>query len=164
MRTPSDTDTEPMTSTPQERRSNRGFWVIAGSLALVGAAIAIGTIVTRPDPPSEDAQVNLRVAAEAVEIIVDEQGSLAEADADELRVVELTLDFVPGGQSSTRPTEISVDAGSERWIGAAMTADGRCALLGIEASGQEFSSLGPAGDQGPCTADSYAPPAGTTTP
>ncbi|MEX2274627.1 MAG: hypothetical protein WEA10_03540 [Actinomycetota bacterium] len=157
MRTPPGVDTQPVPPDTLERRSNRGFWVIAGALALAGVAIAIGTIVSRPEPPSASAQTNLRVAVDAARIVEEEQGSLAEADAGELQVVELTLDFVPGDEASTRPTQISVDARSDRWLGVALGADGRCAFLGVVATGEaELSGLGPAERNRPCTAESYA--------
>jgi hypothetical protein len=111
------------------RSGNRGFWVIAAALAIAAAVVVIAALVTRPDPPSGRATDNLEVALNAARIVREESGTWAEATAQELRVVELTLDFVPGGETSTGPTVISVQPGDETWVATARASDGLCHVI-----------------------------------
>lgn len=106
------------------RRSNAPFWTIVGAFALAGTVILVGTLLSRPDPPSQDAATNLRTAADAARVVEESRGSLGDATADELLVVEVRLDFVEAGEPSTRPSEISVEPGPDRWVGAALDQDG----------------------------------------
>ena len=134
---------------PATRRSNVPFWVIVGAFALAGIVILLGALLSRPDPPSEDAATNLRTAADAARVVEESRGSLGEATADELLVVEVRLDFVDADEPSTRPSEISVEPGADRWVGAALDEDGTtCHVLEL----RQDASIQRTVPAGPCTA------------
>jgi len=135
-------------------RTNRPFWVIAALLTLAAGAVIIAAVLTRPDPPSGRAVNNLEVALAAARIVREESGTWADATAEELRVVELTLDFVPPGSASTGPTVVSVSSDEESWRAVARADNGACRAIEVDDEDVFRYSVG----QTPaCAAGSVAP-------
>jgi hypothetical protein len=138
-------------------RSNRGFWVIAAALAMAGAVVVAGAVLTRPQPPGSSARLNLERAVRAANIVQREGGSYAAATAEEMGVVELTLTFVPGDRPSDGPTVVSVHAEGDAWIAAALASDGSCRSVRVEANGSGGLAIERALETGaPCSADAVA--------
>jgi hypothetical protein len=127
------------------RRSNRGFWLIFGWLALGTTVVIAGALLARPDRRNEEARENLRAALAAAGLVREEAGSYAAATAEELGVVDVTLTFVPGDRASTGPLEVSVHATDDTVAAAALDPDGTCYWIRDGEDGTRF------GTGSPCT-------------
>ncbi|MEX0754678.1 MAG: hypothetical protein WD556_06105 [Actinomycetota bacterium] len=134
-------------------RSNRGFWILAGGFLVAAIVVAVGAIVTRPDPLSRDVVTNLDAAADAAQIVRDERGTWGAATPEELGVVDLQLRFVEGTVASNDPTTISVAGTDGRWLGVARADDGVCRAIEVDDTGRTRSDL-PQVD--PCSANATA--------
>jgi hypothetical protein len=135
------------------QRSNRGFWLIAGGLLIAGLVIVVGALLTSPDPPSTSAKANLELSLRAARIARSKAGTYAAATADELGVIEVRLMFVPGDRPSTGPAQVSVHAGLDAWMAAALASNGGCRWIRVDGP----SDLVVRGaSQGVCSGDSIA--------
>jgi hypothetical protein len=133
-RAPSGDAGDPGVPAAATRRSNRGFWIIAAALGIVGAFVVVGAILTRPEPPGSSARLNLERAVRAANIVQREGGSYAAATADEVGVVEVTLTFVSGDRPSDGPTVVSVHPEDRAWVAAALASDGSCRSVRVESN------------------------------
>ncbi|HZD17653.1 MAG TPA: hypothetical protein VE669_05880 [Actinomycetota bacterium] len=120
------------------RPSNRGFWEVILSLVLGGVALIALVVAFRPVARTGAvafAQSNLRTAAVAARGISEQEGSLAVANAQRLRLapqVERLL-FIDPDQSSNDPEVVSVLATDQVWTGAARADTGDCFWVRLEA-------------------------------
>ncbi len=131
-------------------RSNRGFWVVLGTLIVLGVGTVVWIVLVTPPPrnPSEvDARASLRNALSAALAIRDTRGSFAVATPDELGVVEPSLAYLPGDRESVSAVSVSVHAEDGLFAAAARSADGTCYWIRDDGVEQTF------GSGTPCTGD-----------
>ena len=107
--------------------SNRGFWVIAGTL-LVGCVFLLVEIFANRQLANSigHAQDSLRRAQEAAEIVYSRTASYQEADPASLGEDVPDLRFRPGDEASTGLDVVSVSAGDLEWAAAVQTRPGAC--------------------------------------
>ena len=113
--------------------SNRGFWVVAGTL-LVGCVFLIVEIfANRPLANSiGHAQDSLTRAQEAAEIVYGRTASYLEADAVSLREDVPDLRFRPGDEASIGLDDVSVSASELAWGAAVETRPGACFYVHLQ--------------------------------
>ena len=108
-------------------RSNRGFWVIAGTLLVGGLFLLVEIFANRPLANSiGHAQDTLRRAQAAAEIVRGREASFQEADADALGEDVPELSFRPEDESSVGLDDVSVSASETVWAAAVQTRPGAC--------------------------------------
>jgi hypothetical protein len=112
---------EPMPS------SNRGFWVIAGTL-LVGCVFLVVEIFANRQLANSigHAQDSLRRTQEAAEIVYSRTASYQEADPVSLADDVPDLTFRPGDEASTGLDVVSVSARDLEWAAAVEARPGAC--------------------------------------
>jgi hypothetical protein len=116
-------------------RSNRGFWIVVGSMALAGAVLVVLIVVSRPQARRGAvayAQSNLRRVAQVAAAISERDGSLAAATPARLHAILTDLLFIDPDQSSNDPEVVSVYASANRWVGAIRAETGGCFWLRLE--------------------------------
>ena len=107
--------------------SNRGFWVIAGTLLVGGLFLLVEIFANRPLANSiGHAQDTLRRAQAAAEIVRGREASFQEADADALGEDVPELSFRPADESSVGLDDVSVSASETVWAAAVQTRPGAC--------------------------------------
>jgi len=128
---------------PPRRRSNRGFWIVAGTLlvACVVLVVEIFANLGLKDTVAH-AQFSLRQAQAAAEGVRVETGSFVAADASGLaaRVPERT--FVGPDQASAGLDDLSVWATERGWAAAVSARPGACFYLRLDSSGEESFGAG----------------------
>jgi hypothetical protein len=108
-------------------RSNRGFWVVAGTLLLGGAFLLVEIFANRPLANSiGHAQDTLRRAQAAAEIVHGRTGSFEEADAVALEEDVADLSFRPANEASVGLNDVSVAASETVWAAAVQARPGAC--------------------------------------
>lgn len=111
-------------------RSNRGFWVVAGTLAVGGLFLIVEIFANRPLANSiGHAQATLRRAQVAAEIAVARTGSFTDADAASLAERLPGLTFRPADEGSTGLDDLSVSATDTVWAAAVQVRPGACFYL-----------------------------------
>jgi hypothetical protein len=114
------------------RRSNRGFWLIAGTLLVACVLLIVEIFANRGIKDTvAHAQHSLRVTESAARALVDEQGSLAAADAGSLAGRSSSVRFTGPTTASDDLDAVSVAAGPEGWGAAVMARPGACFYLRI---------------------------------
>jgi hypothetical protein len=109
------------------QRSNRGFWVIAGTLLVGGLFLLVEIFANRPLANSiGHAQDTLRRAQAAAEIVHSRTGSFEDADADALGEDVPELSFRPDDGSSVGLDDVSVSASETVWAAAVQARPGAC--------------------------------------
>jgi hypothetical protein len=118
-------------------RSNRGFWVVAGTL-LVGCVFLIVEIFANRSLGNAigHAQDSLTRAQEAAEIVYSRTASYEEADAASLEDDVPDLSFRPGDDASFGLDVVSVSAAELEWAAAVQTRPGACFYIHLHV-GQE---------------------------
>jgi hypothetical protein len=108
-------------------RSNRGFWIIAGTLLVSGVFLIVEIFANRPLATSiGHAQSTLRKAQTAAELTHDRTGSFQDADAGALAEDITDLTFRSGGESSVGLDDVSVSASDTEWAAAVQVRPGAC--------------------------------------
>ncbi|HUF58724.1 MAG TPA: hypothetical protein VMR89_04455 [Actinomycetota bacterium] len=112
---------------PEPRNSNRGFWVVAGTLLLGGLFLLVEIFANRPLANSiGHAQGTLRRAQAAAEIVRSREASFQEADADALGEDVPELSFRAEDESSVGLDDVSVSASETVWAAAVQARPGAC--------------------------------------
>ena len=112
---------------PEPRNSNRGFWVVAGTLLLGGLFLLVEIFANRPLANSiGHAQDTLRRAQAAAEIVRSRTASFREADADALGDDVQELSFRAEDESSVGLDDVSVSASETVWAAAVQARPGAC--------------------------------------
>ena len=122
------------TSDVDPPRSNRGFWMVAGTMAL--ASIVVVTAIVSNLGVKDTiahAQHSLLLVQTAAQSIRTETGSFDEADASGLAVAD--LDLVGPDTGSTDLDQVSVFADASTWAAAVQARPGACFYLRLGASG-----------------------------
>jgi len=108
-------------------RSNRGFWIVAGTLLVSGVFIIVEIFANRPLANSiGHAQDSLRRAEAAAETVYEDSGSFQNADAEALREDVTGLSFRSGDESSAGLDDVSVSASDTAWAAAVQVRPGAC--------------------------------------
>jgi hypothetical protein len=109
------------------QRSNRGFWVIAGTMLVGGLFLLVEIFANRPLANSiGHAQDTLRRAQAAAEIVRNRTGSFEDADADALREDLPDLSFRLEDVASVGLDVVSVSASKTVWAAAVQARPGAC--------------------------------------
>ena len=112
---------------PEPHHSNRGFWVITGTLLLGGLFLLVEIFANRPLANSiGHAQDTLRRAQAAAGIVHSREASFQEADADALGEDVPELSFRPEDESSVGLDDVSVSASETVWAAAVQARPGAC--------------------------------------
>jgi hypothetical protein len=108
-------------------RSNRGFWIIAGTLLVSGVFLIVEIFANRPLATSiGHAQSTLKRARAAAGVVHDRTGSFQGADARSLAEDITDLTFRPGSESSIGLDDVSVSASDTVWAAAVQVRPGAC--------------------------------------
>jgi hypothetical protein len=111
-------------------RSTRGFWVVAGTLALGGMFLVVQIFANRDLANTiGHAQDSLRRAQAAAELIRTRTGSFEEAGAEELEQDVPDLTFREGDAESFGLDVVSVSASETTWAAAVQARPGACFYL-----------------------------------
>jgi hypothetical protein len=108
-------------------RSNRGFWVVAGTLLLGSVFLLVQIFANRPLANSiGHAQDTLRRAQAAAEVVHGRTGSFEGADAIALEEDVTDLSFRPVDEASVGLNDVSVAASDTVWAAAVQARPGAC--------------------------------------
>jgi hypothetical protein len=109
------------------KRSNRGFWIVAGTMLVGGVFLLVEIFANRPLANAiGHAQDSLRRAQAAAEIALAREGDFSEADAEGLTEDVPDLAFRPGDESSAGLDDVSVSAAEMVWAAAVQVRPGAC--------------------------------------
>jgi hypothetical protein len=112
---------------PEPHHSNRGFWVIAGTLLVGGLFLLVEIFANRPLANSiGHAQDSLRRAQAAAEIVYGRTGSFEEADAEALDDDVPDLAFRTANEASFGLDAVSVSSSDTVWAAAVQARPGAC--------------------------------------
>jgi hypothetical protein len=115
-------------------RSNRGFWIVAGTLVVSGVFLIVEIFANRPLANSiGHAQSSLRKAEAAAVAVHDRTGSFEEAGATGLREDVTDLTFRSGDAASVGLDDVSVSASDTVWAAAVQVRPGACFYLKLGA-------------------------------
>jgi hypothetical protein len=115
-------------------RSNRGFWIVAGTLLVSGVFLIVEIFANRPLANTiGHAQSTLRRAEAAAKAVYDRTGSFQEADAGALREDVTGLSFRAGDGSSVGLDDVSVSATDTVWAAAVQLRPGACFYIRLGA-------------------------------
>ena len=115
---------------PLPRRSNRGFWMVAGTMALGAVVLMVEIFANRPmvnaiSRTENDLTTSLRVA----ERIYSDGGSFTAAGADALAASVEGRTYVEATRSAFSPGTVSVYASGQTWAAASPSEQGTCFYL-----------------------------------
>jgi hypothetical protein len=115
---------------PLPRRSNRGFWMVAGTIGLGAVVLIVEIFANRPMVNAISRTENdLRTALRAAERIDADGGSFTPAGAEALAAVDEGRTYVGADTSASSPGTVSVYASGQTWAAASPTAQGTCFYL-----------------------------------
>jgi hypothetical protein len=116
------------------QRSNRGFWVITGTLLVGGLFLLVQIFANRPLATSiGHAQDSLRRAQAAAEIVYSRTGSFEEANAEALGDDVPDLSFRSADEESFGLDVVSVSALDTAWAAAVQARPGACFYIRLGA-------------------------------
>lgn len=122
-------------------RSNRGFWIVAGTLLVSGLFLIVEIFANRPLATSiGHAQSTLRKAQATAELAYDRTGSFTGADAGGLAEDIAELTFRPGAESSVGLDDVSVSASDMVWAAAVQVRPGACFYIRLGAGDPRYGA------------------------
>ena len=125
------------------RPSNRGFWLVAGSLLLACVLLVVEIFANHDIGDSiSHAEHSLRVASAAAQAGFDRDGSYAAADAAAHTRRTPSLTFVDGDRPSTGLDQLSIVASDDGWAATVQTRPGACFYLRRTSGGDVFYGVG----------------------
>lgn len=128
---------EGLTAPPVRRGSNRGFWIVLGTIVAASAILVVEILANRPIADTIGrAQHDLRVGEAQARSVLAETGGFADADADALEMARLDdglLDVVGPDEVSSGLGEISVYADATTWAAAVSVRPQACFYLKLVA-------------------------------
>jgi len=135
------------------KRSNRGFWLVLGTLLVASIVMLVEIFANRPIADTiGHAQHSLRAAQAGAERQLAETGSFAGADAAGLTASGAGdadgLTFVAADEASRGLDSISVWASDTEWAAAVEARPGACFYLRLRANEDDLYGVGTE-----CTAD-----------
>jgi hypothetical protein len=118
---------------PAPRRSNRGFWLVAGTMLVACILLLVEIFANRGIKDTiAHAQSSLRLAQAAAERVHSQSGSFQDASADDLGRAEPSLSFGGPDDSSTGLDEVSVASSDTAWAAAVQARPGACFYLRLD--------------------------------
>jgi hypothetical protein len=124
-------------------RSNRGFWIVAGTLLVGGVFLIVEIFANRPLANSiGHAQDTLRRAQAAAETIHSRTGSFQGAGAGALGEGVTRLSFRSGDESSAGLNDVSVSASDVAWAAAVQVRPGACFYIRLGAGADPLYGAG----------------------
>lgn len=115
-------------------RSNRGFWIVAGTLLVCGVFVIVEIFANRPLANSiGHAQNTLIRAQAAAEAVYERTGSFQGADADALGADVTGISFRSGDGSSIGLDDVSVSTSDTAWAAAVQVRPGACFYIRLGA-------------------------------
>lgn len=121
-------DGEPFQPVP--RRSNRGFWMVAGTMGLGAIVLMVEIFANRPMVNAiSRTESDLTASLEAAERIYSDGGSFTPAGADALAASVEGRTYVDADRSASSPGTVSVYASGQTWAAASPTEQGTCFYL-----------------------------------
>ena len=137
-------DLEPIAPLP--RRSNRGFWMVAGTIGLGAVVLMVEIFANRPMVNAISRTENdLRTSLAAAERIYADGGSFTPADAAGLGAAGGGRTYVDADRPASSPGTVSVYASGQTWAAASPTAQGTCFYV-KQVAGQDTMYLVADGD------------------
>jgi hypothetical protein len=125
------------------RRSNRGFWLVAGALGIACVLLVVAIVANEPLKDSiAHAQSTLRDAQAAAGRIHDDGGSYAAADAAGMAASDATNTYRAGGSASIGLDDVSVATADGEWGAAVQARPGACFYLRLTDGGAAFYGVG----------------------
>jgi hypothetical protein len=119
---------------PMPARSNRGFWMVAGTIFLGAVVLMVEIFANRPQVNAiSRAEHDLRIAFGHAQLIYSDGGSFVPADAAALAAIDPGRTYVDADTSVSTPGTISVYASGGTWAEASRAAQGTCFYLLKEA-------------------------------
>jgi hypothetical protein len=126
---------------PMPRRSNRGFWMVAGTIGLGAVVLMVEIFANRPMANAISRTENdLRTASRAASRVFADGGSFTPADAATLGAADDGRTYVDADQPASSPGTVSVYASGDTWAAASPTAQGTCFYL-KRVAGEDTSYL-----------------------
>jgi hypothetical protein len=123
-----DVDLDPIEPLP--RRHQRGFWMVAGTIAIGAVVLLVEIFANRPLVNGiSRVEHDLTVSRRDAERIFSEGGSFEPADASGLATVDAGSTYVGGDQPSSEPGTVSVLATADTWAAASRSQQGTCFYL-----------------------------------
>ena len=131
----------------QPRRvSNRGFWVVAGTIGLGAIVLMVEIFANRPLVNAISRTENdLKTALRGAERIYAQGGSFTPADADALGAADADRRYVASDQPADQPGTVSVYASGDTWAASSPTRSGTCFSI-KQVAGQDATYLVSDGD------------------
>lgn len=112
------------------RRSNRGFWMVAGTIGLGAVVLMVEIFANRPLVNAISRTENdLKVSLGAAQRIYADGGSFTFAGADALAAAVEGRTYVEADRSASSPGTVSVYASGTTWAAASPTEQGTCFYL-----------------------------------
>ncbi len=134
---------------PMPARSNRGFWMVAGTIILGAVVLMVEIFANRPMVNSiSRTEHDLRIAFRNAQLIYSDGGSFTPADAAGMATFDQGRTYVDADTSVSAPGTISVYASGGTWAEASRAAQGTCFYL-LKVAGLDTHYLVADGD---CTA------------
>jgi hypothetical protein len=109
------------------RRSNRGFWMVAGTMALGAVVLLVEIFANRPMVNAISRTENdLEISLRAADRIYADGGSFTPADAAGLAAAAGGRTYVDADVPASSSGTVSVYAAGQTWAAASRTAQGTC--------------------------------------
>ena len=111
-------------------RSNRGFWIIATSLALVCILMVVAIVANRPLKDTiGHTESDLNAALLHAQRVQGSSGVFTGADAASLAAVDDGRDYVGPDEASSGPGSVSVYASADVWAAAVQARPQACFFI-----------------------------------
>ena len=112
---------------PMPRHGNRGFWMVAGTMALGAVILLVEIFANRPMVNAISRTENdLKAALRNAERIYADGGTFTAADAEALAAADHARTYVDADRSATSSGIVSVYASGDTWAASSPTAQGTC--------------------------------------
>jgi hypothetical protein len=125
-------------------RSNRGFWLVAGTIVVAGVFLVAEILANRPLKDTiGHAQQSLRTAQAAATSIQGRTGSFTSADAAGMQQQEdPSITYLGAEEPSRGLDDVSVAVGATDWAAAVEVRPGACFYVRLTAEGETFYGVG----------------------
>jgi hypothetical protein len=125
------------------RRSNRGFWLVVGSLGIACVLLVIAILANAPLKDSiAHAESTLRDAEAAAGRIHDDAGSYTAADATAMAAADPTNTYRAAASASAGLDDVSIATRPGEWAAAVQARPGACFYLRHTDAGETFYGVG----------------------
>jgi len=127
------------------RRSNRGFWLVAGSLVIACILLVFAILANRSLKVTiGHTEATLRDAQAAAATIREYSGSVADADATAMAGADAAHTYRSGDSVSKGLDDVSVATRAGEWGAAVQARPGACFYLHLTDAGEVFYGVGTA--------------------